>query len=42
MGFFIRTIPEVEATGKLREFYEADIRQLGVASNTTRQLQPPA
>lgn len=36
MSFFIRTIPDSEADGKLREFYESDRRQLGVASNTTR------
>ncbi len=36
MSFFIRTIPDSEADGKLREFYESDLSQLGVASNTTR------
>jgi len=36
MPFFINTIPASEATGKLREFYDADIKDLGIASNTTR------
>ena len=36
MPFFIDTIPASEATGKLREFYDADIKDLGIASNTTR------
>jgi uncharacterized peroxidase-related enzyme len=38
MPFFIRTIPHSEAAGQLREFYETDVRQLGVASNTTRSF----
>lgn len=36
MGFFINTVPPSEATDMLREFYEQDIQDLGVASNTTR------
>ena len=38
MSFFIRTVPYAEATGELREFYENDIKNLGVASNTTRSF----
>lgn len=36
MGFFIKTVPAADATDQLREFYEQDIKDLGVASNTTR------
>lgn len=36
MGFFIKTIPDQEATGQLREFYDQDIKEYGSASNTTR------
>lgn len=36
MSFFIRTIPESEATGKLREFYDDDLRDSGYVANTTR------
>jgi uncharacterized peroxidase-related enzyme len=38
MPFFIKTIPASEATGKLRELYDNDIKDLGIASNTTRTL----
>jgi uncharacterized peroxidase-related enzyme len=38
MSFFIRTVPYSEATGQLRAFYEDDIKNLGVASNTTRSF----
>ncbi len=38
MSFFIKTIADSEATGKLREFYEADIRDSGAVSNTTRSF----
>jgi len=38
MSFFIRTVPYSEATGQLRQFYEDDIKNLGVASNTTRSF----
>jgi hypothetical protein len=38
MPFFIKTVPASEATGKLREFYDADIKDLGIASNTTRSF----
>ena len=38
MSFFIRTVPYSEATGQLREFYEDDIKNLGVPSNTTRSF----
>jgi uncharacterized peroxidase-related enzyme len=36
MGFFIKTVPEAEATGKLREFYDDDIKDSGFVANTTR------
>ncbi len=36
MGFFIKTVPPSEATDLLHEFYEEDIRDLGIPSNTTR------
>ena len=36
MSFFINTVPAAEATGKLREFYDEDLKGLGIASNTTR------
>jgi hypothetical protein len=36
MPFFIKTVPASEATGKLHEFYEGDIKDLGFPSNTTR------
>lgn len=44
MSFYIKTIPESEAIGKLRDFYDADRKNLGVASNTTRSfsLHPEA
>ena len=38
MSFFIRTVPPEQADGKLREYYDSDIKQLGVASNTTRSF----
>ena len=38
MSFFIKTVPDSEATGKLRELYDADIKDLGIASNTTRSF----
>ncbi len=38
MSFFIKTVPDSEATGQLREFYDEDIRDLGLASNTTRSF----
>ncbi len=38
MDFFIKTIPYQDATNELREFYEDDIKDLGVASNTTRSF----
>lgn len=38
MGFFIKTVPASEATGLLKEFYEQDIQDLGLASNTTRSF----
>ena len=38
MSFFIKTVPDSEATGTLREFYDADIKNLGIASNTTRSF----
>lgn len=36
MSFFITTISDSEATDKLRTFYDEDIKNLGMASNTTR------
>jgi hypothetical protein len=36
MPFFIKPVPESEASGKLREFYDKDISDLGIPSNTTR------
>ncbi len=36
MSFFIKTVSDSEATDKLRTFYDDDIKNLGVASNTTR------
>ncbi len=36
MSFFIKTVPAEEAAGKLREFYEEDIKDSGSPSNTTR------
>ncbi len=38
MGFFIKTVPDSEAAGKLREFYDEDIKSLGISSNTTRSF----
>lgn len=38
MSFFIKTVPDSEATDKLRAFYDADIKSLGIASNTTRSF----
>ncbi len=38
MSFFIKTIHASEATGQLREFYDKDIKDLGIASNTTRSF----
>ena len=41
---FIRTIPEEEANGKLRELYEQDRKNVGYAANYTRaaSLRPEA
>jgi len=36
MSFFIRTVPESEATGKVREFYDEDIRDSNFVPDTTR------
>ncbi len=36
MSFFIKTISDSEATDKLRAFYDEDIENFGIASNTTR------
>jgi uncharacterized peroxidase-related enzyme len=38
MSFFIQTVEYTESSGQLREFYESDIKSLGVPSNTTRSL----
>jgi hypothetical protein len=44
MSFFIKTVPDSEATEKLREFYDEDIKSSGFVSNTTRSfsLRPEA
>lgn len=36
MSFFIKTVPEEEATGTLREYYDQNIQNFGQVSNTTR------
>lgn len=36
MSYFIKTVSESEATGKLREYYDEDIKDDGFVSNTTR------
>ena len=38
MSFFIKTISASEATGKLREFYDDDVKDLGIATNVTRSF----
>ncbi len=38
MTFFIKTISASEATGKMREYYDEDVKNLGVASNVTRSF----
>ncbi len=38
MSFFIKTVPDAEATGKLREFYDEDIKDSGFVSNTVRSF----
>jgi alkylhydroperoxidase/carboxymuconolactone decarboxylase family protein YurZ len=35
---FIHTIPEDEATGKLRELYDADLKNLGHVANYTKAM----
>jgi uncharacterized peroxidase-related enzyme len=44
VSFYIKTIPNSDATGKLRDFYDADKKDLGLPSNTTRSfsLHPEA
>lgn len=36
MSFFVRTVPETEADGILKEFYQEDIDDSGYIANTTR------
>ena len=36
MSFFINTVSYAESTDALREFYEEDIKDSGLPSNTTR------
>ncbi len=36
MSYFIDTVPNDKATGRLREFYDDDIKDFGLPSNTTR------
>ena len=38
MSFFIKTVTVSEATGKLREFYDDDVKDLGIATNVTRSF----
>ena len=38
MDFFIKTVSPADATGLLHDFYEEDIRDSGIASNTTRSF----
>ncbi len=38
MSFFIKTIPPSDATGDLREYYDEDVKDLGIPSNTTRSF----
>lgn len=38
MGFFIKTTGAEDATGALREYYDEDLRDLGVPSNVTRSF----
>ena len=38
MSFFIRTVPYSESEGALRGYYDKDLQELGVASNTTRSF----
>ena len=35
MSFFVKPVPDAEATGKLREFYDEDLKEDGFVSNTT-------
>jgi hypothetical protein len=35
---FIQTIPPEEATGKVKELYDADLKNLGYVANYTRAL----
>mgnify|MGYP005815210315 CR=1 FL=1 len=36
MSFFIRTIPPEQAAGELRGYYDEDLADSGIVSNTTR------
>lgn len=38
MDFFIKTVAPSEAEGVLHEYYQEDIEDLGVPSNTTRSF----
>ncbi len=38
MEFFIKTVAPEDATGDLRTYYDEDIADLGVVSNTTRSF----
>ncbi len=38
MSFFINTVPASDATGDLREYYDQDVKDLGIPSNTTRSF----
>src|SRR5512143_2887247 len=38
MGFFIKTVPDSEATGQLREYYDEDIKDSGYVADTTRSF----
>lgn len=38
MGFFIETVPYESAGDSLRAFYDEDLRDSGIVSNTTRSF----
>ncbi len=38
MGFFIKTVAPEDATGDLRTYYDEDIADSGMVSNTTRSF----
>ena len=38
MGFFIKTVPDSDAAGELREYYDEDLKDLGYVADTTRSF----